>query len=190
MAKTNTKKVVGLGLITAIVVVLQFLGSAIKLGPFSVSLVLIPIVVGAALYGYKAGLWLGFTFGAVVLLSGDAAAFLTVDVLGTVVTVLLKGSMAGLLAGLTYKLLEKKNTYLAVAAAAIICPVVNTGIFLLGCRVFFMDTVADWAAAAGFANAGTYMIVGLVGLNFIFELLANIIIGPIAVRLINLGKKD
>ena len=71
MARANTKQVVGLGLITAIVIVLQFLGSFIKLGPFSVSLVLIPIVVGAALYGAKAGAWLGFVFGIVVLISGD-----------------------------------------------------------------------------------------------------------------------
>ncbi|MBQ8337574.1 MAG: energy-coupled thiamine transporter ThiT, partial [Oscillospiraceae bacterium] len=109
MAKVNTKQVVGLGLITAIVVVLQFLGSFTKLGPFSVSLVLIPIVVGAALYGAKAGAWLGFAFGIVVLISGDAAAFLAVDQLGTIATVLVKGTAAGLCAGLIYKLLEKLN---------------------------------------------------------------------------------
>ncbi len=190
MAKVNTKQVVGLGLITAIVIVLQFLGSFIKFGPFSISLVLIPIVVGAALYGAKAGAWLGFVFGVVVLISGDAAAFLTVDAIGTVITVLLKGSLAGLCAGFVYTLLEKANKYLAVAASAIICPLINTGIFLLGCKLFFMDTVSEWAAGMGFDNVGTYMIVGLVGLNFVFELLINVIISPVTVRLINLGKKQ
>jgi len=190
MARANTKQVVGLGLITAIVIVLQFLGSFIKLGPFSVSLVLIPIVVGAALYGAKAGAWLGFVFGIVVLISGDAAAFLAVDQLGTIVTVLLKGTLAGLGAGIVYKFVERLNRYVAVAASAIICPVINTGIFLLGCKLFFMETVTEWATGMGFADAGTYMIVGLVGLNFVFELLINVIISPVTVRLIALGKKE
>ena len=55
--------------------VLQFAGSAIRLGPFSVSLVLIPIVLGAALYGWGMGCWLGLVFGAVVLLWGMPASF-------------------------------------------------------------------------------------------------------------------
>ena len=190
MARANTKQVVGLGLITAIVIVLQFLGSFIKLGPFSISLVLIPIVIGAALYGTKAGAWLGFVFGVVVLISGDAAAFLAVDQLGTIATVLIKGTAAGLGAGLIYRLIEKLNRYIAVIASAIICPLINTGIFLLGCKLFFMDTVTEWATAMGFADAGTYMIVGLVGLNFVFELLINVIVSPVTVRLIALGKKE
>ena len=76
----KTKNMVGVALFTAIVVVLQFLGGGIKVGGvFSISLVLVPIVVGAAVYGWKAGAWLGFAFGVAVLLSGDAAAFLVID---------------------------------------------------------------------------------------------------------------
>ena len=51
----KTRRLAGLALFTAIVVVLQLLGSFIKVGPFAVSLVLIPIVVGAAVYGVSAG---------------------------------------------------------------------------------------------------------------------------------------
>lgn len=186
----NTKKLVGIALFTAIVVVLQLIGSAIKFGQFSVSLVLIPIVVGTALYGIGAGAWLGLVFGVTVLISGDAAAFLTVDVFGTIVTVLLKGTLAGLAAGAVYKLIEKKNRYVATIAAAFICPVVNTGVFLLGCLVFFMPTINEWAAGLGFESAGAYMITGLVGLNFVFELVVNLVLGPVIVRLVDLGKKE
>jgi uncharacterized membrane protein len=190
MSKKDIKPLVGLALFTAIVVVLQFAGSFIHVGPFSVSLVLVPMVVGAAIYGYKSGAWLGFVFGLVVLLSGDAAAFLTVNPLGTVVTVLLKGTLAGLCAGLAYKMLEKFNIYAAVAAAAAVCPIVNTGVFLVGCLLFFMPTISGWAEAGGFgAHVGTYMITGLVGLNFVFELLVNIVLGPVIVRIIHIGKK-
>lgn len=168
---------------------LQLLGSFIRFGPFSISLVLIPIVVGAAMYGTAAGAWLGFIFGLVVLLSGDAAAFLGVNALGTIITVIAKGTLAGLCAGLVFRALAKKNTYVAVIASAIVCPVVNTGVFLLGCLLFFMETINGWAAAAGFASAGAYMIVALVGLNFVFELLVNVVLSPVIVRIISIGKK-
>ena len=199
--RISTRTLTGMALLTAVVVILQFLGAFIRFGPFSISLVLIPIVVSAALYGPLAGAWFGLVFGLVVLLSGDAAAFLVVSPLGTILVVLLKGALAGLCAGAVYKALsglgttssdraqgkEKQGLDPAVVAAAIICPVVNTGIFLLGCLVFFLPTISEWAAAMGFESVGKYMIFGLVGGNFLFELLFNIVLSPIIVRLIKIG---
>lgn len=185
--KTNTRKIAGVGLLTAVVVVLQLLGSFIHFGPFSISLVLIPIVVGASLYGVLSGAWLGLAFGITVLISGNAAAFLAVNPGGTVVTVLLKGALAGLLAGAVYKAIEKKNKVIATIVAAIICPVVNTGIFLIGCCLFFFDTIKTWAAGT---NVFVYMITGLVGFNFLFELGLNIILSPTIVKLTKLGRKE
>ncbi|MDD6729187.1 MAG: ECF transporter S component [Eubacteriales bacterium] len=183
----NTKKIAGVGLLTAIVVVLQLLGSFIRFGPFSISLVLIPIAVGAALYGKWSGAWLGLAFGVTVLLSGDAGAFLAVNPIGTVITVLLKGLLAGLLAGLAYSLIEKKSRIAAVITSAIVCPVVNTGVFLIGCRLFFFETIKEWA---GGTNVLQYMLVGLVGANFLFELGANIILSPTIVKLVKIGRKE
>lgn len=185
----KTKNMVGVGLFTAIVVVLQFLGGGIKFGMFSISLVLVPIVVGSAVYGWKSGALLGFAFGAAVLLSGDAAAFLVIDPIGTVLVVLVKGISCGLVAGLVYMLFEKVNKTLAVFLAAVSCPVVNTGIFLIGCKLFFYETVAAWGAAAGFENTVAYMFLGLAGINFIIEMAVNILLAPVIVRLIRLGKK-
>ena len=180
--KMSTNVIVFGALMTALVVILQLI---------SVSLVLIPIVIGAAICGKGIGAWLGFVFGAVVLLSGDAGAFLAVNVPGTVITVLLKGIACGFFAGTVYRLLEKYNRYAAVIAAAIVCPLVNTGIFLLGCRLFFMDIVSEWAAAVGFGgNTVQYMFLVLAGGNFLFELGLNIVISPIIFRLLNIRKKQ
>lgn len=184
----KTKTMVGVALLTAIVVVLQLLGGGIRFGIFSISLVLIPIVVGAALYGWQAGGWLGFAFGLTVLLNGDAAPFMAVDVLGTITTVLVKGAGCGIVAGFVYSVF-KKHRWLAVILAAVVCPIVNTGIFLVGCRLFFYETIAVWGAAAGFANAGSYMLIGLAGVNFLVELGANIVLAPVIVRLIKIGSK-
>ncbi len=185
----ETRTLTGVAVFTAIVIVLQMLGAFIRFGPFSISLTLIPIVVGAALYGPAAGAWLGFVFGMVVLLSGDAGAFLAVNPLGTVVTVIVKGALAGLCSGLVYRVFKGKRAILAVTLAAITCPVVNTGVFLLGCLAFFMPTVTEWATAMGFASVGRYMILGLVGGNFLFELLFNLILSPVILRLIRIGQR-
>ena len=208
----STRTMVLVAVMTSLVVVLQLLGSFIRFGPFSISLVLVPIVIGAAVCGNAAGAWLGFAFGLAVLFSGDAAVFLAVNPFGTIVTVILKGTAAGLCAGLIYKYLaiacqklnEKRKKininwieiiisgiirFLPVVSAAIICPVVNTGIFLIGCRVFFYDTIAAWGAGLEFKNAAEYMFLGLAGGNFIFELLTNLVLAPIIVRLLAINKK-
>ena len=186
MVKNNTRQMVLTAILTALVVVLQLMGSFIKLGPFSISLVLLPIVIGAAECGIFSGAWLGFVFGMVVLISGDAAPFMAVDVFGTIVTVLLKGTLCGLCAALVYRLIAKYNRYAAVLCAAAVCPVVNTGIFLIGCIVFFMDTLRTWA---GDSSVWYYMIFVLVGGNFLFELGSNALLSPVIVRLLSIKNR-
>ncbi len=185
----KTKQMVGIGLFTAIVVVLQLLGGGIRFGIFSISLVLVPIVVGAAVYGWQSGAWLGLAFGITVLLSGDAGAFLAVDPLATVAVVLVKGTLCGLFAGLVYHMIHKFNEPLGVIFAAVICPVVNTGIFLIGCKLFFLETISGWAAEAGYQDAGAFMIFSLAGVNFLIELCVNIVLAPLITRIIRIGRK-
>lgn len=185
-----TKKLVITAMLTALVVILQFVSMNLRFSMFSITLTLVPIVLGAALCGISSGAWLGFVFGVVVLLTGDANAFLAVNVPGTIITVLVKGTMCGLLAGLVYKLISRLNKYLAVVAAALASPITNTGIFLIGCKIFFMPTITEWAAGLGFGdNVGKYMIVGLVGINFLIELAINVVLTPVIVRLLNIRNK-
>ena len=176
------------GILTAVVIVLQLFASAVKFGPFQVSLVLMPIVIGAAMCGKGVSAWLGFVFGMVVLLNGDAAAFLAINAPGTVVTVLVKGTLCAFAAGLVYELVCRKNKTVAVMLSAVAAPVVNTGTFLIGCRLFFFETIKQWASGAGFENPVMYMFVGLVGLNFVFETALNIVLCPVIVRIINASK--
>jgi len=188
--ENHVSTIVGLGVLTAIVIILQALALNIRFGVFSITLVLVPIIVGAALYGYKAGAWLGLVFGTIVLLTGDAAPFLAVNAPGTVFTVLAKGILAGLIAGLVYTAAAKKNALLAAILAGIVAPVVNTGIFLIGCRLFFYDTIQGWASAAGFENAAAYMFVGLAGVNFLVELVINLALAAAVVQIVKIAKKS
>lgn len=192
MKKMDTKTMVLGALMTALVVLLQYMGSFIKFGPFSISLVLIPIVIGAITCGKGVGAWLGFVFALMVFATGDASVFLVVNAPGTIITVLLKGILSGFLSGLTYELVSKvmKKKYLAAIIAAVVCPIVNTGVFLAGCYLFFLETVRGWAAASGFgANVGSYMLFVLVGANFLFEMLFNIVFAPAIVHILKAVKK-
>ena len=176
-------------LLTAIVAVLAYFGGFIKIGGLaSISLTLIPVVLGAALCGPMVGAWLGAVSGAVFFLTADAAFWFSLSIPGTIITVLVKGFMAGLLAGVTYRLLARFNQYVAIVVSAIVCPVVNTGIFLLGSVIFFMDTVEAGATAEGLGTFG-YLIIFFVGLNFVFELLANLVLSPALLRILQFAKK-
>ena len=186
----KTKKLVMTGLLTAIVVVLQLVSSTIKIGPFSITLALVPIVVGAALYGKLVGAWLGGVFGLMVLLSGDAGAFLAVNIPGTIATVMLKGILAGFMSGLVYDLLKKKNDTLATYVSGIFTPIVNTGIFVLGCFAFFMPTIREWANGSGETNAIKYIFVGMIGINFFIELAVGLVFSPSIARIIKIGRKE
>ena len=191
----STRTMVVAAMMTALVVILQYMGAIVKFGPFSVSLVLIPIVIGTITCGEFVGAWLGFVFGLVVLLTGDAAPFMAVNIPGTIITVLIKGIACGYVSGVCYKLINKilskklkQSSYISAVCAAVVCPVVNTGVFLLGCFAFFMETVKSWA---GDSAVGEYIIYGLVGGNFLFEMALSVIFAPALVhilKVINKGK--
>ena len=183
MNSEKIHKMVGTGVLTAVVIVVYLLTMGISVGPFNITFALIPIVVGAALYGWATGGWLGLVFGAMVLFTGGANAFLVINVPGTIITVLVKGAAAGLVPGLIYSALEKKNRWAATICAAAAAPIVNTGIFLLGCLAFFMGTINEWAA-----GAGVYMVTVFVGVNFLVELGANLLLSSVIVRIVDIVK--
>lgn len=191
-ASTNIIKLVQIALITAIVIILQLLGAFIRLGTFSVSLVLVPIVIGAVLFGPVAGAWFGLVFGGTVLLSGEASLFLGFSPEGTIFIVLLKGTLAGFLSGIVYKALGAKHKYPAILLSAAVCPIVNTGVFLIGCMTIFYKYLPSIGEAIGLSTIGNpfvFVITLLIGLNFVFELVVNVALAPVIVRITDLGRR-
>lgn len=182
----SIQRLTGMAMLSAIVVVLQLVGSFIRLGPVSVSLVLVPIAVAAALYGPTAGAIVGGVFSVVVLLQPDTAFFYGLSANGTIITVLCKGILAGLLSGLVYRLVEKENSLVAVILAALVCPLVNTGLFLFGCRLFFWDGLTE---LAGGTNTFAYIITTMIGFNFLAELVVNLICVPVIQRIVRAVSK-
>lgn len=188
MATQNRQKIVKmteLAILTAIVFVLQALGIGLKL-PFlatPVSLVLIPIVLGATVIGPKSGAWLGFVFGLEVFIM---CGVMGMDTFTTILTqehpfitfmlCITKSTLAGFISGIVYKALVKVNSWLAIFAAAIIAPIVNTGVFILGCLLMYNTLESNFVQDG--STVFYFLIIGCAGLNFIIELLINIVFTP------------
>ena len=197
MNKQKIKRMVSIALLMGMVIVLQFVGSSIPPigGLVSISLVLIPIVLGAAAFGPGCGAFLGATFGVVVAINcitgadpGGAMVFQANPAL-CVVVVLGKGVLAGLCRGMVYHAISKKNAKIAMLMAAIVCPVVNTGTFLSCMALFFQNVLTVWANSAGAANVIVYVFSILILCNFVPELLINVIFSPAGQRILHVIKK-
>lgn len=191
-SRTDTRKLVTLAIFTALIIVLQLVANVAKIGPVSITLSLVPIVVGAALYGVGSGAYLGGVFGVVVLLccvtgmDAGGAILWNVNPLLTAVVCLGKGIAAGAAAGAVYKLLREKNSTVAAICAGICAPVTNTVLFC-GCMfLFFKETMTAWA---GGSDLLYYAVFGLAGVNFLVELAVNLVLAPVIVRIIEARQK-
>ena len=198
MNHSKINRMVGIALLAAVVVVLQLLAGMIRIGPFSITLTLIPIVIGAAFYGPTAGSILGTVFGIVVY----SACVNGTDVGGNMVyvanpflcflVVIGKGALSGLCAGLVYRAVTKNHdsterSFVGVLLAAITAPVVNTGVFCAGMLLFFRETLQAWAAGSELFN---YIIFSLTGVNFLIELGINVVFSPAIVTIIRAVRKS
>lgn len=196
MKNVKIARMTGIALLMALVVVMQSISAAIPpVSGFTISLVLIPIVLGAAMFGPGAGALLGATFGAVVFVNcvtgaeaGGQMVFQANPVLCFLV-VMGKGTLAGLASGLVYKVLKGKlSGYVSMLCAAAVCPIVNTGTFVLCMLTFFKDVLSVWAGSMG-GDILAYVFSGLLLMNFVPELIINILFSPAGQRIMQAVQK-
>ena len=186
-ASAKTQRLTGLALMTGTIIVLQIVASFIKFGPFTITLALAPIIIGAALYGAGAGAYLGGVFGLVVFIACVAGwdmggnILFTARPLVTLILCVVKGALAGLAAGAVYRALAQRSPMAGSILAGIVCPVVNTGIFCLGLAGFYYDTLVAWAGGTALVY---YVITVLVGLNFLLEMAINLVLSSVIVRVV------
>ena len=194
MKNTKVKRMTGIALLMALIIVLQFITSMIPpVGGFSISLVLIPIVLGAAVFGPGAGALLGAAFGVIVYINcvtgadaGGAMVFQANPILCFLV-VMAKGILAGWVSGLVYAGLKKWSPHIAILLSAIVCPMVNTGVFIACMLTFFKDVLAAWA---GGGDIIAYVLTGLVLCNFVPEMIINVVFGSVGHTIIHVVKKN
>ena len=178
-----------LAILTAIVVVLQCFGGLLRL-PFmgtAGNLVLIPIAIGAILLGPRAGCWLGLVCGGVIYIYGVTGADPFTHILFeahpfiTAAICFVKTGLAGFLAALVWRALKGVSEWVALFTAAVLVPIVNTGVFVLGCFTI-LDTISGLAPEGQGTIA--FIFLGLAGINFLFELGLNLVLTPAVQRII------
>ena len=175
----KTKRFATLTIFSAIIIVLQIIATYINFGGFPITLTLIPIIVAGAVYGPYIGTLMGIIFGVIVSLmvivgaDPSGAIMFSSHPFITVITCLLKGALAGLLGAIAYKTI--KNNKVGIIVDAVVTPVANTLILYISLILFFDSSFAA-------------MIAAFMSINFIIELIINVIIAPGLVNLINRAK--
>ena len=186
-------RVAGMGVLLALVIVLQAFGGTVSIGAVQLNFTLIPIVLGAIVFGPWVGGFLGLACGVVVLIQVIMGAvpfyalIWTNDPLVTTLTCLVKTTVAGIVAGLLYPWICKKNSLVAVFVASGIVPVLNTLLFIVGC--LFMTGSVHVLAADGGQNVLAFILVGLVTFNFFIEFAINLLVSPALHRVIGVVVK-
>ena len=183
--RNNTQYLVTLAIFAALIVVLQFWGSGIKIGITSLSLVLIPVVLGGLLLGIKAGAILGLFFALVTILCGafglDAFTLylLQMHPILTVLTCLVKGTAAGFLPPLIHRLLHHRFPHLSIIVAAACAPLANTSLFMLG-----MTTMLG-TLSAKVGDVVYFLFFTILVCNFLVELAVNLVAAPAIYRIVH-----
>ena len=191
----KTKNLTGVGILAAIVVVLQLFStvfsSFLPIARFTFCLV--PIVIGGAIYGIKAGALLGGVFGAVVagsMLTGAGGAFGTLIVqkmpVQAIVITLARCILAGFVPAVIYKLISKKDMVVGAFLAALLCPVINTGLYCLGVIFVFADVFLE---LNGGGNIYWLLLTGI-SVNFVVEFIINTLLSPVILTIIKVRTKQ
>jgi uncharacterized membrane protein len=177
--KVDVKSMTELALLIAVVLLMAFtpLGY-IKTPVLDVTLITIPVAVGAIFLGPKAGAACGLAFGltsfytALTAPSAMVAAFMAVNPACVAVLCIVPRILEGLLCGLVFKGLRnllKKNP-LAYYIAGICCPVFNTILFMGTLVLLFYncDYVVNLRESLGVYNPFTF-IIAAVGVQALIE---------------------
>ena len=181
--KLQINKITGISLLGALVIVLQLFSNYVQF-TVSITLSLIPIVVGAVIYGPIAGFILGAVSGFLVFVAPSTMAlFWDYGVLTTLLVCVLKMAIAGFVSGVLYKIFYKKNNSVAAIIASVCVPIINTGLFAVAAYLFYYDLLNSFA---GGQNVMAFLFLSFIGINFIIELFVNSILSTVVIRLTNI----
>ena len=189
---TRTLRLVQIALLTALMLHLQLALGSLRIGPVTLSFSLVPLVIAAVFIGPGAGALLGLVSGVVTFVQVLTAAdpfytlLIATNPLLTALICISKTTLAGLLAGLCYRAICKVSKYRAlnVILPAVVCPVVNTGIFCIGMYFGFGSALQSSEVFGAAASAGlvSFILIGLAGVNFLYEVLSNVVVCPIVAK--------
>ncbi len=178
---------VQLALLTAIIVIMAFIPSIgyIRTPLFEITLIVVPVALGAVLLGPSAGLFLGTVFGLTSFIqcfgmSPLGVALMSVNPIFTFIVCMIPRMLMGWLTGLIFKAVQKidKTKFISYLTANIAGPLLNTILFTSTLFLLFSNApvIADLRASSGAANIFTFA-VWFVGVNGLIEAAISAVVG-------------
>jgi uncharacterized membrane protein len=187
--KANNRKVIKmteLALLTAIIVLMAFtpIGYIKTLG-IEITLIVIPVTVGAIVLGSTGGVVLGAVFGITSFIqcfgySHFGAALLGISPGLTFILCMVPRILMGWITGFIFDALKKidKTKGISYAAASLAGPILNTILFMGVLVWFFYDTdyIQAFVTQLGAKNVFAF-IIGFVGINGLVEAGVCLVLG-------------
>ena len=178
----NIFKFALIAMFIAIMLVMNFtpVGYITVTGAFSITLMIIPVALGAACTGVLGGTILGFVFGLTSFLQAFGIGFMidpsagilfAENPLGYTITCFVPRIITGAMAGLIFSLFEKKGHTgvfsFALTSAAV--PIFNTALFMSSYVAFYSNTSVGGAVMT--------VLLTILTINFLVELVVTIVAG-------------
>ncbi len=182
----RTLKMVQLALFTAIILLMAFtpLGY-IKTPGLEITLLVVPVTVGAILLGPAGGAILGGIFGLTSFaqcfgISAFGTILLSINPVGTFIVTVFSRILMGWLTAIIFMALRKGNVTKGIshAAASLIGPLLNTLFFMTTLMLFFYHTeyIQGIANSLGTGNVFTFVL-AFVGVNGLIEAVVCFFLG-------------
>lgn len=177
--RKKIQKLTVLSVLAAITAIVAFV--PLKTLGLEITFTMIPVAIGAILYGPSGGAVLGAVFGAVSFLqclgySHFGAALLAINPVFTFIVCVPTRILAGLLAGLIYKALNAgcKSNIPALLTASLAAPLLNTVFFMSSLVLFFYrtDYIQGFVSAMGAVNPIMFILL-FVGINGLVEIICG-----------------
>lgn len=192
----TAKNIAYLAVLLALVVVLQLFASAVPMFGVTLNFSLIPIVLAGIFFGALGGGFMGLvsgliTFITTAVLGREPSTAFLFQVNPVVLTIICIGktTIAGVVAGLLYRPIAKKNSIIAAYTSSLLMPVINTGIYMLG-MVIMKNDVATFLGVEATANVVFVTVFGLIWLNFVLEIAVSILFSPVVHRIVIVVEKQ
>lgn len=200
MSNQKIFKMSCLAIFTALIFILVFTGIGyIPIGPgFTLTILTLPLAVGAVTFGANAGAYLGFVFGLTSLMT----CLLAMDPMGVwlwaisplrcVFTCIVPRVMAGYLCGKIFEVLSKlcksKTKIIAHIVANASAALLNTIFFLSALWLFYGRHEAVTYYTDGSSNLFVVIVV-FGGVQALIEIASNIIIGTAITKTLEVVKR-
>lgn len=178
------KSVIGLAVFALIIVVMAFTPAGfLKTGNLEASFLVVPVAIGAILLGPTYGAVLGLVMGVVSFAqcfgaSDMGSALFGVSAVNTFLLCVIPRVICAWMAGVFYDLLSKidKTGFVPQIAAAVVCPLFNFILFMLGLSLLFGQTpyLLNMQTQMNASGIGFYFALG--GMNLLYELLASVVL--------------